>query len=186
MKNDDPQDNHVPFCHRASRRFYSELKRSLRILIYAALITTFAFVGAPTLKAQTCENIPNPGTESLTARISIAGTNIPVTDGMVVPRTTWLRLDSVATATGSCIGMGWVPNANPPICAPTGSVWQRVPNHIEASVEISTGTELLGFLVGYVWGTGGPDQHVIDTQSSDSTGPIPYEYRMDRHLHLSF
>jgi RHS repeat-associated protein len=121
------------------------------------------------VQAQTCEDVPHPGTESMSAHITIKDTNTPVTDGMVVPRYTILQLDSVATADGSCTGMAWA-NTSEPTCEPTGYVWQRTPSHTQVSVNISTGTELLEFIVGYVWPltTG---QHVLDTQSSNTTGP---------------
>jgi hypothetical protein len=170
MKNHHaPQDTRVPLSS-STTSFLLRAKTLSKTLIYAALTTTFAFAAAPALQAQTCENIPNPGSESMSAHITISGTNTPVTDGMAIPRATQLRIDSVATATGSCTGMGWVPNANPPSCEPTGSVWERVPNHTQVSVEISTGTQLLGWIVGYVYGTGGPNQHVINSESSDTTG----------------
>jgi len=89
---------------------------------------------------------------------------------MVVPSWTVLQIDSVATAYGSCTGMAWT-NTNPSTCAPDGYTWYRVPNHTQVSVEISSGSELLGFIVGIVWGTGGIDQHVLNTESSDTTGP---------------
>jgi RHS repeat-associated protein len=121
-------------------------------------------------QAQTCEAVPHPGTESMTAHITIKDTNIPVTEGMVVPIYTILQIDSVATATGTCTGMAWT-NISEPTCEPDGYTWYRVPNHTQVSVEISSGTELFGFIVGIVWGTGGPDQHVLNTESSDTTGP---------------
>lgn len=40
---------------------------------------------APSVFAQSCEDIPNPGTESISASITINGTGVPVTDGMVIP-----------------------------------------------------------------------------------------------------
>ena len=79
-------------------------------------------------------------------RITIKDTNIPVTDGMVVPRYSILQIDSIAVATGSCTGMAWT-NTSPSSCEPTGYEWQRTPSHTEVSVAISTGTELLGGIV---------------------------------------
>ena len=144
--------------------------RSLvRTVIKTALII-LALAATPALQAQTCDSIPNPGTESISAHITRKDTNVTVTDGMVVPSWTVLQIDSVATAYGSCTGMAWT-NTNPSTCAPDGYTWYRVPNHTQVGVEISSGTELFGFQVGIVWGTGGADQHVLNTESSDTTGP---------------
>ena len=123
------------------------------------------------LAAQTCENIPNPETESLVAKISINGTNIQVADGAVIPSWTSLRFDSVIEATGSCTGMGWT-SANPSSCEPNGYVWERVPNHTAITVDIATETGPLNFYVGLIYGTGGPSQHVINSAASDTTGPV--------------
>lgn len=174
MESYTPQNSHVlqSSTKRIARSFLLTTKTLGKSLIYAVL-TTFAFAAAPALQAQTCEHISNPGSESMSAYITLNGT--PVAEGMVVPLGSNFRIDSIATATGSCTGMGWVPNANPPRCEPTGYTYERVPNHTQVSVEISTGTDLLGWVVGNVYGTGGPNQHVINSASSDTTGPN-YQY----------
>jgi RHS repeat-associated protein len=138
--------------------------------VYAALIA-FTLAAVPALHAQTCENTPNPGSESMVAKIRINGTNNPLPDGMLIPVGTQLRFDSIIEATGSCIGMGWT-NTNPSVCALTGYIYERVPNHTEVTVEIDTETQQYGFYVGYIYGTGVSPQHVIDSESSDSTGPV--------------
>lgn len=140
-----------------------------RCLMLASLFV-FVLAAPATLQGQTCDSVPHPGTESVSAHITRKDTNVTVTDGMVVPSWTVLQIDSVASAYGSCTGMAWT-DTNPSTCAPDGYTWYRVPNHTQVSVEISSGTELLGFIVGIVWGTGGADQHVLNTESSDTTGP---------------
>ncbi len=146
------------------------LRSVLKTVMQASLIL-FAFSATPAVQAQTCENIPNPGTESLVAKISINGTNIAVADGAVIPSWTSLRFDSVIEATGSCTGMGWT-SANPSSCEPNGYVWERVPNHTAITVDIATETGPLNFYVGLIYGTGGPGQHVINSAASDTTGPV--------------
>ena len=115
MENYTPQANDIRLSSSATS-FLPRTRTLSKALIYAALIT-FALAAAPALQAQTCDNIPNPGTESLSAKVSVNG--VQVTDGMVVPHWSTLRIDSVITATGSCTGMGWT-NTNPSTCVPTG------------------------------------------------------------------
>lgn len=146
----------------------SFLQSSLLKQLLPAGLLLMALAATSALRAQTCENIPQPGTESMSAQVTIDGTGIPVTDGMTIPRWTPLRVDSIATATGSCTGMTWA--NTPPSCEPTGSVWERVPNHTQVSVNISSDSGEYEFIVGYVYGTGS-NQHVIDSASSDTTGP---------------
>ncbi|MEP6922021.1 MAG: DUF6531 domain-containing protein, partial [bacterium] len=105
----------------------------------------------------------------MSARVTISNTNIPVTEGMVVPRYSTLQIDSVATAGGSCTGMAWA-NTSEPSCEPTGYEWQRTPSHTQVSVNITSGTDVFEFIVGNVWPRT-TDQHVLDTQSADTTGP---------------
>jgi hypothetical protein len=170
MKNRAPQHTHL-LLSPSTTSFLLRTKTLSKGLIYATALIAFALAAAPVLQAQTCENIPNPGTESLVGKIRINGTNNPVTQGMAIPVGTSLRFDSVIEATGDCTGMAWA-NTNPPSCEPTGYVYQRVPNHTEVTVEIATETQPLGFYVGFIYGTGGPNQHVINSESSDSTGPV--------------
>ncbi|HKR61295.1 MAG TPA: DUF6531 domain-containing protein [Pyrinomonadaceae bacterium] len=149
----------------ASPPFRSALKNFLCVgLIVLGLSATSS------LQAQTCENIPQPGSESISAKITINGTGIPVTNGMIIPAWTPLRIDSIATATGSCVERAWT-NTQPSSCEPTGTVWERHPNHTQVSVEISSETGDMGWIVGYVYPTGPPYQHVINSESSDTTGP---------------
>src|SRR5947207_3933057 len=110
------------------------------------------------------ENMPHPGTENISTEITIDGTNIQLTDGMVVPRYSTLRIDSVAAASGSCTGMAWNNNS----CEPTGFTWQRTPSHTYIWVDI------LQLNSSFVVGNVSPlyaDMHVLDTKSSDTTGP---------------
>ena len=123
--------------------------RSLGSTVIKTALIILALAATPALQAQTCDAIPNPGTESISAHITRKDTNVTVTDGMVIPSWTVLQIDSVATAYGSCTGMAWT-NTNPSTCAPDGYFWNRVPNHTQVSVEISSGTEVLGFIVGIV------------------------------------
>jgi len=94
-----------------------------------------ALTATPTIQAQSCEYIGDNGGQSISAQITINGTSTQVTDGMMVPRFSTLRIDSVAAAYGSCTGMGWT-NTSEPTCAPTGFIWQRVPSHTYVWVDI--------------------------------------------------
>ncbi|HEY3041724.1 MAG TPA: hypothetical protein VGJ66_23515, partial [Pyrinomonadaceae bacterium] len=54
----------------------------LKTLIQAGLIL-LSLYATPGIQAQTCDAIPNPGTESISAHITRKDTNVTVTDGMV-------------------------------------------------------------------------------------------------------
>lgn len=161
------------------------LRRALiKTVVHTSLILA-ALASTPALRAQTCSNIPEAGTESMSVQVTIDGTSNTVTDGMMVPANTVLRIDSVATATGTCTGMAWFCSGGC-TCAPTGYVYNRNINHTKAWVDISTSSYLNGaYTVGYVWGTT-TDLNVLDTHSSDSTGPnylwMPYPGSYQIHV----
>ena len=77
----------------------------------------------------------------MSARITINGTNTEVTDGMVLPLHTIVRIDSIAEAYGTCT------STCPP---PDGTISHRVPNHTQVGVDISSGTSVFGGIVGIV------------------------------------
>jgi hypothetical protein len=156
----------IYFQSNGSSKSCYELISYLKILIHTIVIL-FATAATSRVSAQTCTDVPASGTESMSATITINGTNIQVTDGMWVPRGTILRIDSVAQAFGSCTGMGWT-NTTPSTCEPTGFVWQRAPSHTYVTVDI--GALNGSYAVGNVWGLF-PDMHVLDTHSADTTGP---------------
>lgn len=108
---------------------------SLRNLLAHVRVLIVALGGTFALQAQTCDPIPQPGGESISAQITINGTGIPVTDGMVVPAWTPLRIDSIATATGSCVKRAWT-NTQPSSCETTGTVWERHSNHTDFSRDL--------------------------------------------------
>ncbi len=140
--------------------------RSLGSTLIKSVLIMFALAATPAIRAQTCENSGDRGMESISASIKIKDTNIAVTEGTIVPAGAILQIDSVATATGSCTTRAWDGSS----CVITG-FGNRVPNHTQVSVDVETTAGTYGGIVGIVWGTGGPDQHVLDTQSADTTGP---------------
>jgi RHS repeat-associated protein len=124
----------------------------------------------PTSKAQSCDNIPHPGGQDIELEVEIEGTETKVTNGMVLPTGTQIRIDSKATAQGSCTGMGWsCPSACS--CEPTGYEYERTINHTNVWADVSTNTGLNGtYSIGIVWAPAGYE-HVLDTKAANSSGP---------------
>jgi RHS repeat-associated protein len=140
--------------------------------------------------AQSCPHTPNGGGESINAWITVKNTGAPVTNGMVVPAGTQLRLDAVAESQGSCIGRA--PCGNEPCdCKDSGFIYERTINHTDIWADISTATSLNGsYMIGYVVGKHPngttADWHVLDTTASNSSGPA-YEtlfYPGTYHFHF--
>ncbi len=150
-------------------------------LIYAVVIS-FGLAAAATAQAQSCPDIPSGGSESISASITIDGTGIPVTHGTTLPRSTKIRIDSLATAYGTCTGM-FLACDNGCSCQPTGGVYNRTVNHTTVRVEASTAGSLNGnYAVGQVVNLN-PNgttayRNVLDTQASDSTGPNYYTFQV--------
>jgi RHS repeat-associated protein len=138
------------------------------------LLVLIAMFGshASSVFAQSCENIPEQGSESIVASISVNGTGQELIDGMLVPAYTQLRIDSVASAFGTCTGMQWVCNGGCS-CQPTGYIYQRDVNHTHLYVEMSTNQQSGNYQVGNVWPDYSP-MHVVDSSSSDTSGPNYY------------
>ncbi len=153
---------------------HNQVRRALFLIaVKQAILLLFVLSLAPTAQAQSCENIPTSGTESISAQISINATGTAVTDGMVIAPYTQLRIDSIATAFGSCTGMAWSCSGGCS-CQPTGYVYQRNINHTNVWVDVSTNQSLNGtYSIGKVWGVGS-NQNVLDTQLASSTGPNYY------------
>src|SRR5881628_3773097 len=68
------------------------------------------------VEAQSCDNDPQGGGQSISASASIDGTTTQLTDNGFVPAYTRVRLDSIATSGGSCIGMAWYCQTTPCVC----------------------------------------------------------------------
>ena len=79
--------------------------RLSRLLCVSLLCLVNVGIGLRSAHAQSCDNIPSGGGQSLSAHITINGTQTEVFDGSVLPIYTQIRIDSVATASGSCTGM---------------------------------------------------------------------------------
>jgi len=139
-----------------------------------------ALGGFVRVNAQACEDIPEQGTESISASVTFNDTGSPVRN--VVRPYTPLRIDAVATAYGSCTGMGWSAGD----CVPTGYVYQREINHINIWAQIETGNGISGaYSIGKVWPTP-TTMHVLDTHSPNSTGPVFFTpaYAGSYQLHI--
>lgn len=87
---------------------------SLRLLSVVFCVLTISTIALYTLTSvrsveaqQSCENIPQGSGESISASISIRNTGQPVGDNGLVPSSTWIDINALATAFGQCIGMGW-------------------------------------------------------------------------------
>ena len=151
---------------------WSRLKTLVTHLSQVLLMCLLFEATASVSFTQSCENIPDQGSESVTAFISVNSTGQQLTDGMVVPAWTQLRIDSVSSAFGSCTGMQWVCSGGC-TCQPTGYIYQRDVNHTHLWVEMSTNQQSGNYQVGNVWPDYSP-MHVVDSSSADTSGPNYY------------
>lgn len=114
----------------------------------------------------------------MTAQVRIDDTPTQLANDSVVSAGTRVELHSRATAEGQCVGKAWNCQQSPCTCEETGYIYQRTINHTNVYVDITTATSLNGtysagtvqFLTAY--------DHVLDTQSANTTGP--------NHFTLSF
>lgn len=158
---------------RRDRRSWSSARPLLLKLLALSVWTLFAAASGTVVSAQSCPNIPNGGGESMQAWITVKNTGAPVADGAVLPAGTELRLDSIATANGSCRGRAMGQSME---CVDTGFTYERTVNHTDVWADISTATALNGtYTVGYVNGKNpdgsSADWHVLDTTAANSSGP---------------
>ena len=150
-----------------------------KTLIYSATVM-LALITAPAIQAQDCDNIPSGGSESISAEVTVNGTGVPVTDGMMLSTYSQIRIDSVATAYGSCTGIYRDCRAIPCHCEPTGAVYDRNVNHTTVDVDVSLPGWNANYIAGYVFGRY-PDMttafwNVLDTKLSNNTGPVTYTF----------
>jgi hypothetical protein len=142
------------------------LSRKLFLLLISCLACV-ALSGAEA-RAQSCTYIPFGGGQSIDAGITNAATGEAVEEGAVVPSGTNLRFDSVARADGYCL------------CEETGVIYLRVINHTTVWADIFAGALNGRYTLGYVWGKSPAGTtafwQVLDTTSSDSTGPVYYRF----------
>ena len=83
----------------------------LLILLFSVLTFSatalFTLAPVPSVEAQSCDDIPQGGGESISASITTADAGQTVSGTGVVPQSTWIEINAMATALGQCIGMGW-------------------------------------------------------------------------------
>ena len=154
------------------------LKRDAHVLrsipyVLTALVTLLA-LRIPTA-AQSCNNIPQGGGESISADVSVRDTGQPLSETGLVPSNTYVSVNALATAFGQCIGMSWFCQQSPCVCQENGFVYERTINHISVYMDVSS-TGLNGsYFLGNVYGKNPngttADFHVLDTRASNSTGP---------------
>jgi hypothetical protein len=143
-----------------------ELTSTITCMLSALVLLTFAT--APVSRAQSCSDIPQGGGESISASITIRNSGQPVSANGVVPSSTWIDINALATAFGQCIGMAIKCQPSPCVCQETGSVYERTVNHIGVYVDISTSGSLNGtYFVSNVYGKNPQGTlaffHVLDT-----------------------
>ena len=158
---------------------------SFRLLIIVFFALTISSIALHTLTSvrsveaqQSCEDIPQGGGESISANISIQNTG-QVSNNGLVPSSTWININALATAFGQCIGMTLNCQQSPCICQETGTIYERTVNHIGVFVDISTSGSLNGtYFVGNVYGKNPNGStaffHELDTSASNSTGPLGF------------
>jgi RHS repeat-associated protein len=107
----------------------------------------------------------------MSASVTPDGTTTQMTTGGLTAAGTRVRLDSVATAGGQCIGMAWYCQTSPCVCQETGYTYPRTVNHTNVYVDISTNTSLNGtYFVGTVQFRTAFGQ-TLDSSSGDTSGP---------------
>ncbi len=135
--------------------------RTLPSFLVFIFITSLAAAEA---RAQLCPLVGESAGESISAQITVNSTGAPVMDGGYVVSGTKIRLDAVATAFGECNNS-------------CGTTYNRTVHHIDVSADISTAGSLNGrYAIGSVYGKNPNGTtaffNVLDTQASNSTGPI--------------
>jgi hypothetical protein len=149
-------------------------------LLTISAIASYALTTARSVEAQqSCENVPEGGGESISANISIRNSGQPVSNNGLVPSSTWIDINALATAFGQCIGMTWNCQQSPCVCQESGTIYERTVNHIGVYVDISTSGSLNGtYFVGNVYGRNPNGTtaffHVLDTSASNTTGPLGF------------
>lgn len=95
MKNSTPQSSRVlqSSIRRVAKSFLLRARTLSKVLIYLGL-TTFVLTAVPAIQAQSCEDIPSGGAQSMSAQITIDGTGEVLTDQAVVPRGTHRRVSN--------------------------------------------------------------------------------------------
>jgi len=155
-----------------SRVFSSPSAFNLKIrnLIYAAPVFLLIAVVAPSGKAQSCDNIPQGGGESILASATIDGTTTELTNGAFLTAGTRVRLDSVVTSSGECLGMAWNCQTSPCVCQSSGYTYPRTVNHTNVNVDITSAGVWNGtYFVGTVqfWNN---YAQTLDSKAADTTG----------------
>lgn len=143
----------------------------VRIIARVSALTLVTLFAVSVSRAQSCENTPGGGGESMSASATIDNTTNQVANGGFVTSGTKVWLNSTATASGQCTGMAWNCQTSPCVCQETGYVYQRTINHTNVYVDISTSTGLNGtYFVGTVQFLNAYD-HVLSSGSPNTTGP---------------
>lgn len=148
-------------------------------LIFFSILCLLLCVASGSVKAQSCENIPEGSGESISANVTVSGSGGTLSDQAVVPGYTNIDINAMATAFGQCVGMAWSCQQSPCVCQQTGFTYERTVNHIGVYVDISTSGGLNGtYFVGNVYGKNPNGTtaffHVLDTSAANSTGPLHF------------
>lgn len=145
-------------------------------VLAAAFIAVFGVATSQVAHAQLCNTVAQNGSTGITAQATVVSSGAQVTNNMVLPASTQLRLDSVATGSGHCDLWyeDWTGGSYHGCTIRHG--YERTVNHTNVWADISTATSLNGqYVVGYVFGKNAQgmtaDYPVLDTQAANSTGP---------------
>lgn len=142
-----------------------------RLLLPSITVFFLILTASQLANAQSCDNVPQGSGESMSAHISFETGGTQLTNDSVVTAGTRVLLHSTASAFGECVGMAWHCQTTPCTCSETGFVYQRTINHTNVYVDITTSGALNGtYSAGTVWFLNAYD-HVLDTDSANTTGP---------------
>ncbi|MCK5427661.1 MAG: hypothetical protein KAJ34_08195, partial [Thermodesulfovibrionia bacterium] len=150
-------------------QFYQILLKSL--LLFVILFLSFSDVIA--LDDQ-CPEIWTSGGESVQAIITDKNTGKPVTNGTIVPPGTWLNLDVLATAYGSCETWDWHPFTGCYLVMTE----ERAVDHIQLDLYAESETSLNGWYRRFanIWGVNDANYpiplQVLDSRAENTTGTI--------------
>ena len=155
------------------------------LVLIVFVILTFSAVGLisraalPTVEAESCENNPQGGGESISADIVVRDTTQTLGHNGLVPAHTDIEIHGLATAFGQCIGMAIDCDPSPCICTETGTVYERTVNHISVYVDVSSNGALNGtYYLGDVFGKNPNGTtaffHVLDSRAGNTSGPVNF------------
>lgn len=168
--------------------------RKLLLVLLWCLACGAASGGAA--RAQTsCPNIPEGGSESISAKITNVDTGEVIATAPqggpqdhVVTVGARFRLDALAEAHGRCIGRALHCGNGPCECRDTGYVYERTIHHISVWSVASTATSLNGpYELPDIYGKGPNGTaflHVLDSTAPNSTGPVSITFQIPGTYHV--